>query len=120
MQCANTGMHVSSSQGVTDVNNQKISTQQGVTSEATKPSFSQALQMRQFQSQAESVNKHTNLLMQGVTLPSLPHQRAGVQFSDTADHVSFPVSQAVTVQMGKTGDAEGHSRRSRNFVSRIS
>ena len=89
-----------------------MSTQQGVTSEPIKPSFSQALQVSQFQSQAEFVNTHTNLLKQGVTLPPLPHQGVGVQFTGTADHVSFPVSQAVTVQGGQTGGAqEGHSTR---------
>ena len=60
----------------------------------------------------QNLHTHNNLLKQGVTLPRLPHQGAGVQFTGTADHVSFPVSQVATAQGGQTGGAgEGHSTR---------
>ena len=109
--CNNTGMYISNSQGTIEaVNNHQMSSQHGVRTETNNTLLSQALQMPQFQPQAEGVITHQSLLKQGITCPRLPNQGAGGQFTGTADHISFPVSQAVAVQGGQLrGTGEGHS-----------
>ena len=111
VQSTNSRMHVSSSQGVTDVNSsQKMSTQGNIRPETINVLFSQDLQMPQIQSQAEFVNKHNNLLKQGVTLPRTQHPGVRGQFHGTADHVYFPASKGVMVQGTEAaGPGDSHS-----------
>ena len=111
VQSTNSRMHVSSSQGVTDVNNsQKMSTQSDIRPEITHSLFSQGLQMSQIQSQADFVNTHKNLLKQGVTLPRTQYQGVGNQFNGTADHVYFPASQGGMGQGTHTaGPGDSHN-----------
>ena len=103
-------MHVPSSQGVTDVNSsQKTATQGDVRPEMSNVLFSQDLQMPQIQSHTEFVNKHNNLLKQGVTLPRIQYPGVGGQFNGTADNVYFPASQGVMAQGTQAaGAGDGH------------
>ena len=89
VQNTNPRTHVSSSQGVTDVNNSHVmSTQSDIRPETTHSLFSQGLQMPQIQS----------------------HQGVGNQFNGTVDHVYFPASQGVMGQGTNTvGSGDSHS-----------